>query len=289
MATVTLAADTDYSALTVADGDTIELAGYTLAMDAVPTEINVIVQTVGTAGKMTLLGSTDYPLTGWTMTAGSSFLIATVPIGTTLGGSLFSGTVAGAYGCSNNYGTIISITSGATYAVYGCNLNYGTITTCTAGTAGRAYGCNANLGTITTCTAGSVSQAYGCHSNYGTITTCTGGTTNGAYGCNRNYGTITTCTAGTTYGAYGCAINYGIILNITDGATIAVLRWDGSITFMFGPGVQGIVPANITTLYVLGALSGSATIDAGTTVTELSAAGGGGGIQIARGMSGGMR
>jgi len=226
MATVTLAADTDYSALTVADGDTIELAGYTLAMDAVPTEINVIVQTVGTAGKMTLLGSTDYPLTGWTMTAGSSFLIATVPIGTTLGGSLFSGTVAGAYGCSNNYGTIISITSGATYAVYGCNLNYGT---------------------------------------------------------------ITTCTAGTTYGAYGCAINYGIILNITDGATIAVLRWDGSITFMFGPGVQGIVPANITTLYVLGALSGSATIDAGTTVTELSAAGGGGGIQIARGMSGGMR
>jgi hypothetical protein len=242
MATVTLVANTAYSALTVADGDTIELAGYTLDMDVVPTEINVIVQTPGTAGKMTLVTGYTYPLTGWTMTAGTGVLIATVPTGTTLGGELIGGSASGAYGCHTNHGTITDCTGGSASGASGCFFHYGTITTCTAGSAGNAFGCSYNYGTITDCTSGSVSNTYGCVYNYGTITDCTGGSVSSTYGCGFNYGTITTCTAGSASSAYGCINNYGTITTSTGGSASGSHGCDinyGTITDCTGGSVSG--------------------------------------------------
>jgi len=309
VAVITLVANTDYSALSVADGDTIALSTFTLNLDAIPAQINVIVSTAST-GKMTLLSATNYPLTGWTMTAGTGALIASVPVGTTLGGTLIGGSAGSAFGCTTNSGTITHCKGGAFNGAVGVSTNNGTITTAAGGTVNGGHGCSFNNGTITNANAGFTSIvthgcttnnasglivnatgggtnfSQGCVTNNGTITNCTGGSFNNAFGVSTNNGTITNCTGGS--GVQGCNINNGtvitaiatavnsistnngVVLNITNAAAIAVNTWNGSRAFCIGDGVRGTIPSNITTLYVQGALHASAIVSGSTTVIVLS-------------------
>ena len=163
MATITLAANTTYSALTIADDDIIDLAGYLLTVNAQPEETGISITSPGTAGSVTLSGG--YDLSTWSMTAGTATLIATIPSGTELD----------------------SLTGGSATTAYGCSTNNGIITTCTGGSATTAYGCSTNNGTITTSTGGSATTAYGCGTNRGLVTTAVGGTGTSAFGINSNY------------------------------------------------------------------------------------------------------
>ena len=63
MATITLAANTTYSALTIADDDVIDLAGYLLTVNAQPGETGISITSPGTAGSVTLSGG--YDLSTW--------------------------------------------------------------------------------------------------------------------------------------------------------------------------------------------------------------------------------
>jgi hypothetical protein len=167
MATITLAANTTYSALTIADDDVIDLAGYLLTVNGQPGETGISITSPGTAGTVTLSGG--YDLSTWSMTAGTGVLIAIIPSGTELG----------------------SLTGGSATSAYGCSTNNGTITTCTGGSGGtNASGCNTNRGTITTCTGGSATTAQGCYGNQGLITTAVGGTGTSAFGITHSYGYV---------------------------------------------------------------------------------------------------
>ena len=314
MAVITLVANTDYSALSVADGDTIALSTFTLNLDAIPAQINVIVSTSST-GKMTLLSATNYPLTGWTMTAGTGPLIDSVPSGTTLGGTLIGGATSSGIGCTTNSGTITNCTGGTGGNSFGCITNSGTITNCTGGSGTSfSYGCQTNNGTITTCVGGTAGNSVGCGinnatittlsggansgsvgvvinsitgtigtvvggsgigtvgvlTNNGTITQSTGGGVSGTSGCTTNNGTIITTIGGSHATAFGVSTNNGLALNITDATAKAVNVWNGLRAFCIGDGVRGTIPANITTLYVQGALHASAIVSGSTTVIVLS-------------------
>ena len=246
MATITLAADTTYSTLTVANNDIIDLAGYKLSILAQPAETSIEVISPSTAGTVSIVtgfGQPGYDLSTWSMTAGTAQLIATIPSGTELD-------------------------------------------SLTGGSATNAYGCSTNNGTITTCTGGSGTNARGCNSNYGTVTTCTGGTGTNAYGCRINYATITTCTGGSVSGAHGCSTNYATILKAFDGVERAINISYGDSKFVIGPDFQTTISnpsGDITTIYSIGELSGLATIPVGVTVITLSMGAGGGLMKIGQG------
>ena len=218
MTTHTLVANTALSALSLADGDTIVLSTFTLNMDVVPTAINVIVGST-TTGKITLLSSTNYPLTGWVMTAGTGPLIASVPTGTTLGGTLKGGTNAAGVGCTTNSGTITNVVGGSILNAYGCTTNAGTITTCTGGTVGSTtYGCSVNNGTITNALGSATSHGLG--TNNATVVNTTGGSGTSIQGTVINSGTgvITNCTGGSGSSAIGCGTNGGTVTNAYGGS-----------------------------------------------------------------------
>jgi hypothetical protein len=166
MATITLTADANYSALTVANDDTIELAGFELTIDVQPSETGITVQTPGTAGTMSIGGAFD--LSTWSATAGTTTLISAVPTGA----------------------SIASVSGGSASNARGVNENRGTVTTATGGPASGANGVNSNNGTVTTATGGSASGAHGVSVNNGTVTTATGGSVSGANGVNFNNGTV---------------------------------------------------------------------------------------------------
>jgi hypothetical protein len=276
MATITLVANTTYSALTVANNDIIALAGFTLTIDAQPAETGISIITPATAGKVVISGG--YDLSTWSMTAGTATLVTTIPAGTELG-SVTGGSASSSRGADTNNGTITTCIGGSGFLAVGCNANNATITTCTGGSGFLAFGCNANGGTITTCTGGSGTSAFGCSNNNATITTCTGGSTGGAGGCSINSGTITTCTGGSASTAYGCSLNSGTILKAFDDVELAISVSRGDFKLVIGPDFQTTIsnPAgDITTIYSIGTLSGLATIPGGVTVITLSVGAGGG-------------
>lgn len=252
MATHTLVANTNSSALTLADDDTIELAGYRLTIDAEPTATGITVQTPAAVGTVVISGA--YDLSTWSMTAGHTTLISTVPSGCVIG----------------------ELVGGSGGVTYGCNTNNGTITSCVGGSGFGSASCEVNRGMITTCVGGSAFWASGCVTNYGTITTCTGGS-GFSYGCQFNYATITTCTGGSVSGAYGCSTNYATILAAFDDVERAINISYGDSKFVIGPDFQTTISnplGDITKIYSFGELSGLATIPVGVVVITLSEGGG---------------
>lgn len=229
----TLIADTNLSSLTLANGDSIALAGWQLTIDNLPTATGIDVSTVGTAGKVAFSGTgVDAQLPTWSFTAGTGPLISLVPSG------VWIGTVNG-------------------------------------GSASAAYGVNSNTGTVTTANGGSVNGAYGVKNNTGTVTTANGSSASDAYGVKNNYCLVVLATGGSgSSTAYGVFSSWGEVLSVTPGTSRAVGSFSGDIKFIFGPTFNGVFTpsstAATTTIYSVGAVSGSATIPGDITVIELS-------------------
>jgi hypothetical protein len=241
MATITLTGDTNYSALSVANGDTIDCAGFVLTLDVQPTETGVQVTSPGTNGRVVF--SDGWNLSTWDFFAGASTtagMISTLPSGATIK-SMTAGASTNAYGINTNNGTVISLTSGSGSAAVGILTNNGTVTTATGGSggggarcvftnsasgvittliggpSGGATGCNTNNGTIGTATASGVAAV---ETNNGTITTATGGSASAANGCNTNSvgATIASVIGGSANNANGCNANNGTITTATGGS-----------------------------------------------------------------------
>lgn len=212
MATYTLTQNEDWSSIkgSIANDDTVALAGYELTLDEEPTLTGIIVTTTATAGTVVIDGA--YDISTWSLTAGTGVLIATIPSG---------------------------------------------------------------------CDIGSL----------------TGGSASGARGCVYNYGTITTCTGGSESGAYGCYYSYGAVLGATDDTETAVHEFRGSIKLVDGPNFTSTIVCNasydpLQTLYVLnGEFAGSlpSDPDPGYDAEIVELFGGGGGLLVHPGTSGGMR
>lgn len=251
MADVTLGANANYSALTVANGDRILLAGHTLTLDVNPTQTGVEVNNQASGGTMVFGGLSSYTLTGWIFRPGSAQLIATIPATATITNGVFYGlasyagtanavdtnagtlancTINGAATSSGqgetirlnsgtiNGGSLIGIARGA------LNDNTGTINNAAihgSATASFGIGVATNDGTINggTITAGSFSSTYGVNTNNGTINNAviTGGSASAANGVDQNNGNIKNCTlvGGTAAAAYGVDVNTGSLVGVT--------------------------------------------------------------------------
>jgi hypothetical protein len=300
MATVALTANTNVSALTLANDDTIDLAGFQLNFDVQPTVTGIQVITPGTAGTCVFPVACVIPT--WSFTAGTGVLISILPanceIGSVTGGSasnatgvltnsgLISGTVTGgavgnAAGVNNNFlGTISgNVVGGSATSAHGVNANNSLITgDVMAGSAGSAAGVSTNNRTITgSVTGGAVSFAFAVGVNAGTITgPVTGGSAANASGVSTNNGTILgVVTGGSSSAARGVATNNAnCIGGLVDGIANAVFNWSGLIFFVDGPNSLVNFPASIQTLYSLfGPLNPASVVDPGTTVIVLTEGG----------------
>ena len=150
MATITLAAATNYSALTVANGDTIDCAGFRLTINAQPAETNISVISPGTAGRVTITGVLD--LSTWSFTPGTGTMIdGSIPSGCTVG-TVNGGSTNNAQGCNTNNGRITNVNGGSNNTTAGVLNSFGVITNCTGGNGAAAIvgvGCGNNYGLIT--------------------------------------------------------------------------------------------------------------------------------------------
>jgi hypothetical protein len=309
MATITLAANTNVSALTLANGDTINCNGFRLTIDVQPAQTNVNVISPGTNGTLAISGA--WNLSTWDFTAGTALMLDTLPagvsVGTVTGGSssnarVFNnnnGTINNlVHGSDNNtgigtntaIGTIVNCTGSATVTSgHGCSVNNGIIVNANGGQANNAKGVLSNNGTITNATGGGHATAggvgfnnnrivncyagtvgHGCETNNQLIESSFGGQFANAHGCNVNNGTILQASGGASLTSFAIGTNNGLVLALTDSPGRAVSVWNGNTAFVFGPNVNGIVRNNIKTIYSLGALSGSATIASDATVITLS-------------------
>ena len=262
MATITMVASVNYSTLGAVNNDIINLNGYTLTIATQPAETGISIITPAKAGRVVIWGG--YDLSTWSMTAGTTNLITTIPAGCVIG-ELVGGSGGVTYGCATNNGTITSCVGGSGFGSSSCQLNKGMITTCVGGSASWASGCDTNNGTITTSTGSPVTNAFGCRINNATITTCTGGSVSGAHGCYDNYATI---------------------LAAFDDVERAINISYGDFKLVIGPDFQTTISnpsGDITTIYSIGELSGLATIPVGVTVITLSMGAGGGLMKIGQG------
>lgn len=228
MATITLGADTNYSALSVSNGDTIALAGFQLTFDVVPSETGVIVTTVGSAGKVVFGLVTAYPLVGWSMTAGTTALITSIASGVTVGANLKGGTSFGAAAVLTNDGTISgTVTAGTGPGTVGVSINNGTISGTVTGSAsvGSTVGVITNNGLISgSVVGGGITSASGVNTNSvtGIISgSVTGGSGGNARGINSNQGVVSgACLAGTGSGASAISTNTGLVSGNVSGIGI---------------------------------------------------------------------
>jgi hypothetical protein len=310
MATITLTANTDVSALSLANDDTIDLAGFVLTFDVQPTVTGIQVTTPGTNGTCVFPVACVIPT--WDFFGGSNTLpgmIDTLPanceIGTITGGagansrgvstndgiigSAFAGSGLQSHAVLTNNGTVTSVVGGLGSNANGIITNNGTVTTSEGGAVGR--GINTNNGTVTTANGSATSTAEGINLNNGTVHTSNAG---GSTGCNgtlenrgivyvsnggafgnangvvTNNGTVLVANGGTISTARGVATNNGLCLRLTDNTGPGVFAWRGAACFVEGPFIDGIIPDNLKTIYSLGPLSESATIAGDATVITLS-------------------
>jgi len=291
MATITLAANTNVSALSLANDDTIDLAGFELTFDVEPTVTGIQVTTPGTAGTCVFPVACVIPT--WDFLAGTGAMIATLPanceIGGVTGGSIANifgvninngtvntanaGDATGANGVRTNNGTVTTANGGSVGGANAVNLNNGTVTTANGGSVGNANGINANNGTVTTANGGSAVNTRGINTNNGTVTTANGGSVNGANGINANNGTVGRANGGSNAGSIGVSINNGTCLRAFDNTGPAILTSRGDFKLVIGPEFQTTIdnPAgDLTTIYSIGPLSELATIPAGVQVITLS-------------------
>lgn len=304
MATITLTSNSNYSSLSVADGDTIELNGFQLTFDINPVAINVQVQTPGKAGTIILGVPATYDFVGWTFIAGTAALLTTVASGKSVGGDWTAGTAGNTHAIATNSGTINgNVTGGSNTGASGVNVNNGVINgNATGGSATNAAGVNNQSGTLNgNATGGSGSGACGVITNIGRITgSVTGGTASTAHGVSENRGRCDgTVTGGSGGSAAGVLVNNGTILGLVTGGVnnfcpgigthngnaigglanvgvvVPVTTYRGSTLFTHGPNTIINIPTSITQVYTLfGSLNANSVVPSGTTVTDLSFGGG---------------
>lgn len=278
MATVTLVANTNYTLLlTLANGDTIDCAGFRLTINAQPTHTNISVVSPGTAGRMTVSGA--YDMSTWSITAGTVALIdGALPLGAVLGSST-GGSDSNAFGVTTNSGTISTSTGGSGTNAHGVssNASTGIVTNATGSPVAAAHGVNTNAGMVITARGGSVSNSYGVSANNGAISNAIGGSTNNAYGVNVNNCSVGYAEGGTAVGAFGVNSNLGSVLRATDISEFAINFWRGNEKLIIGPAFHSRITNTVGTtsiVYSLGPLSSLATIEVGITVIQLSTSSG---------------
>jgi hypothetical protein len=276
MATITLTAATNYSALTVASGDTIDCAGFRLTLNTQPAETNISVVSPGTAGRVTITGALD--LSTWSFTPGTGTMIDNqVPSGATVG-TINGGSAISAIGCATNNGTVINVNGGSANSASGILNNNGTITNVVGGSAVSAFGVNNNnnAAAATNATGGTVAAING---NFGQVTNAYGAA---APAITANSGTVVNAFGSTTANVNAIVTNNGTCLNLDDNTGDAIGTFNGRVFFCLGPGVLGKIKAPITTIYSLGKMSTSATLPAGSTLIEMKEGLTGGGFPLSR-------
>jgi hypothetical protein len=230
MATVTLTANTDVSALTLANDDTIDLAGFVLTFDVQPTVTGIQVTTPGTAG--TCMFPVDCVIPTWDFFGGSN-------------------TSAGMINTLPTFAEIGSITGGTASNSRGVSQNNGIIGLAIGGSGGAAHGCTVNTGTIRTANGGIGANAAGIDFNHGSVHTANGGPATGSWGIRNHYGT--------------CLRAFDFVeqaLRFSRGDFKLVIGPDFQSSLEPG--------RDITTIYSIGPLSELATIPAGVQVITLS-------------------
>lgn len=271
MATVTLTGNTAYSALSVANGDTIALAGFALTFDVNPAQTGVIVQTPGTAGTVVLSTPNTYTFSGWTFTSGTGNLLTTIAAGKTVGGDWYGGVTANTRAIVTNNGTINGNVYGGTVGanIYGVLTNNGTINgNVTARSGQGGFGVSANAGTINgNVVGGSVSSASGISTNTGLINgNVTGGSAFGCHGISTNSGSICgTVTGGSISTANGISTCYGIIDGAIINGTGAAIATFPPVFFARGNLLQTTVPSTVQKFYSFGTVNPAATNNAVST------------------------
>lgn len=276
MATVTLTANTDYSALSLANDDTIDCAGYILTLDIQPTHTGIQVTSPGTAG--TVVFDDAWVIPTWDFfvgTSGSGGMIGTLPEGAEIG-SITGGTSTNSRGIETNNGTVGVVTGGSATGSHGITTNNGIVGTSNGSTAANANGVTTNYNYVGTARGG-ISNSMGVSTNRGFVGHAIGGSGGSARGVNSNNGTVVLAEGGEDSTTPGIDINSGICLRIVDTDANSVSTWYGRYCFVEGPHINGVIPDNIKTIYSLGTLSGGATIAGDATVIEMELAGGGGG------------
>lgn len=246
MATITLTGNTNVSALTIANGDTIDLAGFALTLNVQPTATTISVVSPGTAGTVSFSGAWVIPT--WSFTAGTVRMIETLPAGASIG-TATGGTATNAQAVGTNSGSILSCVGGTGTNTFGCSLN----------------GSGATIGT----SRGGVG-ASGVNSNLGYIDVSTGSLTNAFHGCGGNSGTVGKAVGGSVANAFGVSESPGIVLRLTDATARAINVFRGNTVFVLGPEVLGTIASPITQIYSFGRMNDAATLPIGSTLFELS-------------------
>lgn len=257
MATITLVADTNYSALSVADGDTINCNGFRLTINQQPAAINIVVNTPAKAGKVTVSG--PYDLSTWSFFAGTAIMFdtAAVPvgciIGSVTGGSSLSaacvvsneGTILNAYGGTNvnahglstnlGFATVHNAYGSTSHSAHGVNSNNESgVVLCAYGATGN--GLNTNNGVVGLARAGLTGTGDGISTNTGSVDIAQGGGVIGAQGVLTNNGNVGEAIEGTVSGAYGISVNNGSVLKATGASfTGAIQGAKNKYLFVIGP------------------------------------------------------
>lgn len=278
----TLTGNTTYSAIaaSIEDDHTIDLAGYELDIDAVPTETGITVETPGTAGTVVFSVVAACNISTWDFVAGTGTLITTLPANVTVG-DVTGGTATNARGVESGYGAVGTATGGSASGAHGVNNNLGpgAVATAAAGTASGAYGVNVNSGVVSNAAGGGVANSHAVFVNQHTIMTATAGGTAYSHAVKYNYAAVVSAAGGSTIGAYAVGDTSGDVLGFTDSTEQAVEIWRGDYKTINGPNANGeiVQAANIapmTTIYSIGDPHASLVVPAGVTITTLTEGGG---------------
>lgn len=270
MATITLTANTNVSALSLSNDDTIDLAGFQLNMDVQPTVTGIQVISPGTAGTVVFPVACLIPT--WSFSAGTANMIVTLPanceIGAVTGGS-------GGTACvTTNNGRISGVVSGsATSTVRGVFTNSATGVIsgpCVGGSGGaNAAGVQDNNGRITGPVTGApVGASRGVATNNGTISGAVTASA-AAHAVLTNNGIITGMVMGdTTSTRQGVNANNGSCIGgLKDNVGTAIGTFTGQVMVVNGPLTEIAFPATIRTIYTLGGpLNPNSTFASGTTI-----------------------
>lgn len=243
MAIFTINTNSNYSSIksSLANGDTIRIGATSvrLTIDEQPLLINILVNSPGTNGRVTVSGAWD--LSTWSMVAGTAPLIdGTFPAGAILGSAnpgsttgancvttnagtitnAIGGSVFNAWPVQTNTGLVVNATGGSLNGAHGVNVNNGTVTNATGGSANTAAGVLTNNGTVTNAFAGSFAGAHGVNANNGLVVTATGGAVAAPAAVNTNgpTGVITNCLGSNSSASSGCITNNGLITNCNGGS-----------------------------------------------------------------------
>jgi len=274
MATITLTANTNVSALSLANDDTIDLAGFQLNFDVQPTVTGIQVTSPGTAGTCVFPVACVIPT--WDFFAGTiglTGMIATLPSNCEIG-NITGGTSTSAYGINTNNGVVNHSRGGSGNNSRGINTNNGTVALAQGGSNSNAFGIGNNEGICCEAIGGTFANAFGISTNNRKLTSITGGTVAGANGVNTCNTPVESVTGGSVVNSHGVNIMFSFSLRITDTDATAVNSWRSSSTLVSGPDCNGTIKTPVETIYSIGPMSESAILPAGATVIELSEGGG---------------